>query len=98
MSAHAIKRPFWHRVIWPEAPKPKPAPLGDALLQKFCEVCHYATVGNLGADADDLRETFPVETALIAILRDFRAGRAQTLPEAALGQALHHIAKKYLEA
>jgi hypothetical protein len=98
MSPRTINRPFWHRLIWPEAPQRKPAPLGDALLEKFCEVCHYAAVGNLGADADDLRETFPVETALIAILRDFRAGKAQTPPECALGQALHHIATKYLEA
>ncbi|HEU4589398.1 MAG TPA: hypothetical protein VFS13_00705 [Steroidobacteraceae bacterium] len=98
MSPNVIKRPLWHRVIWPDAPKARLEPVVPRLLlARTVEVCSFATLQNPGADTDDLEAVALVEASLHAVWRDYISGRAQTPQECAIGRALNHIANKYME-
>ncbi|MGB1560771.1 MAG: hypothetical protein ACPHN2_04655 [Sinimarinibacterium flocculans] len=88
------------RAVYPEAPRPAPATTlhRQALLLKASEVLFYAAAGNLGAKDDDLEHADRVADAFLQLLVDYRFGAAQTVEERALGEALDHIARAYLES
>ena len=74
-----------------------PLQANDLALTVY-KVLFFAGAGNVGASFDDMQHSQAFENALLQILTDYREGLPQTGEELALGKALDHIARVYLEA